>query len=405
MDPVFTHPEEMLFLDLELRYKSGDLIMRRNLILVIITLCFGNVVGEEPIDLSLKNEALLSIRNGLNYLEKSQLEDGSWGNYPAITALAVSAFLKSPFELNEINSPTISKGLQYILNCQKDDGGIYIDGMKTYNTSIGIMALVSTESRVYEKQIRQAREFLASLQMREDKGYASSNIYYGGMGYEEKGRSDLSNMVWALEAYRDSENYQKPVEAFEEAVDDNNTKNYKSKSSEDKVFWENAILFIQRCQNYSKTNDLEWAGDDGGFVYSPSESKAGDFTSYGSMTYAGLKSFIYAGLDKNDPRVQAAHQWIKNNYTLENNPQMGEQGLYYYYHTFAKALSVYGDDILETSDGVKHNWRKEFVEKLLSVQNGEGYWQNANNRWWENNKDLVTAYCLLALINVLEDKK
>ena len=81
---------------------------------------------------------------------------------------------------------------------------------------------------------------------------------------------------------------------------------------------------------------------------------------------------------------------------------MGEQGLYYYYHTMSKTLSVYGDDTLISSDGESHNWRKELIEKLITVQDGEGFWQNKNNRWWENNKDLVTAYSLLTLINALE---
>jgi squalene-hopene/tetraprenyl-beta-curcumene cyclase len=354
------------------------------------------------INLSLQKEARLSIRNGLNWLEKNQLKDGSWSNYPAITALVTTAFLKSPFELTEMNTPVISKGIQFILNCQKDDGGIYIDEMKAYNTSICLQALVSINSTVYEEEIRRARDFLASLQLREDRGYSSSDIYFGGIGYDEKGKSDLSNMVWALEAFRDSEKYQKTAEAFGKATGSTSEMNYAATSTDDKIFWESAILFIQRCQNNSATNDQEWAGDDGGFVYSPSESKAGDFTSYGSMTYAGMKSLIYAGVEKGDKRVQAAYQWIRNNYTVDQNPQMGEQGLYYYYHTMSKTLSVYGDDNLIGSDGVNHNWRKELIEKLITVQDGEGFWQNKNNRWWENNKDLVTAYSLLALINALE---
>lgn len=375
---------------------------RKYVVFSMLLLLSLNLYGQEKVNLSLEKEARLSIRNALRWLEKNQQEDGSWSNYPAITGLVISAYLKSPLEMNEMNSPAISKGIQYILKCQQEDGGIYLEDMKTYNTSICLMALVATNNRAYEKQIRLAREFLATLQMREDKGYASSNIYYGGMGYEEKGKSDLSNMVWALQAYLESENYQKEVEAFDEALGDGEEKNYAAKSLDDKVFWENAIVFIQRCQNYSKTNDMEWSGDDGGFVYSPSESKAGDFSSYGSMTYAGMKSFIYAGVDKEDPRVQAAYQWIKNNYTLETNPKMGEQGLYYYYHTLSKALDTYGENRLVSADGVDHNWREELIKKLISIQNGEGYWQNQNNRWWENNKDLVTAYTVLAMIYALE---
>lgn len=72
--------------------------------------------------------------------------------------------------------------------------------------------------------------------------------------------------------------------------------------------------------------------------------------SYGSMTYAGLKSFIYAGLTKDDPRVKAAWNWINNNWTLDENPGMklnspdvARNGLFYYYHTLTRALKEYGE--------------------------------------------------------------
>jgi squalene-hopene/tetraprenyl-beta-curcumene cyclase len=120
------------------------------------------------------------------------------------------------------------------------------------------------------------------------------------------------------------------------------------------------------------------------------------------MSYAGLKSLIYAGLKKDDERVKAVIGWLKKNYTLETNPKMGMQGLYYYYHGMAKALAAYGEDFLVDEQNVKHHWKKEFVERMLSIQSGEGYWANANNRWWENNKDLVTSYIVLALEEVTQ---
>ena len=68
------------------------------------------------------------------------------------------------------------------------------------------------------------------------------------------------------------------------------------------------------------------------------------------MTYAGLKSMIYAGLTKDDPRVKAAMEWIGKNWTLDENPGMqyadpsdpasAQSGLYYYYHTLARALRL-----------------------------------------------------------------
>ena len=64
----------------------------------------------------------------------------------------------------------------------------------------------------------------------------------------------------------------------------------------------------------------------------------GGLRSYGSMTYAGLKSMIFAGLKPDDPRVKAAVEWIKKNYDIDANPGMGQAGLFYGYHTLAKGL-------------------------------------------------------------------
>ena len=62
------------------------------------------------------------------------------------------------------------------------------------------------------------------------------------------------------------------------------------------------------------------------------------------MTYAGMQSLIYANVDKNDPRVKLALKWLENSYSLDENPGMGVQGLYYYYQAMSKALSAMGID-------------------------------------------------------------
>jgi squalene-hopene/tetraprenyl-beta-curcumene cyclase len=86
---------------------------------------------------------------------------------------------------------------------------------------------------------------------------------------------------------------------------------------------------------------------------------------------------------------------------VAENPEMGEQGLFYYYHTMAKALAAYGDDFIIDAAGTERNWRKELLERLISLQDGEGFWVNKNNRWWENKKELVTAYTVLAIEHVI----
>jgi squalene-hopene/tetraprenyl-beta-curcumene cyclase len=115
------------------------------------------------------------------------------------------------------------------------------------------------------------------------------------------------------------------------------------------------------------------------------------------MTYSGLKSFLYAGLKRDDPRVQAALDWIRRHYDLKSNPGMGEQGLYYYYHVFAKALAAVGESEFVDSQGVRHNWRADLTKELASRQRSDGSWVNGTDRWYESDPNLVTAYSLMAL--------
>ncbi len=115
------------------------------------------------------------------------------------------------------------------------------------------------------------------------------------------------------------------------------------------------------------------------------------------MTYAGLKSMLYAGVGPDDPRVKAAVEWIGKHYDLESNPGMGDAGQYYYYHTFAKALAAVGEETVVDEDGAKHDWRGELIVELASRQQEDGTWVNENSRWLEGDPNLVTGYALLAL--------
>jgi len=115
------------------------------------------------------------------------------------------------------------------------------------------------------------------------------------------------------------------------------------------------------------------------------------------MTYAGFKSMLHAGLKEDDPRVAAALTWIRDHYTVTENPGLGDAGLYYYYHLFAKSLSTAGIDTLKGEDGVEHNWREELVAHLAKLQGKDGAWTNSNERWMESDPNLATTFSLLAL--------
>ena len=116
------------------------------------------------------------------------------------------------------------------------------------------------------------------------------------------------------------------------------------------------------------------------------------------MTYAGLKSLLYAGVKKDDSRVQAAMTYLQQHYDLDANPGMGAQGLYYYYHIFGKSLDALGEETFTTADGKKHDWRAELVSELVERQQENGSWLNTeSDRWMEGDPNLVTSYALLAL--------
>lgn len=117
---------------------------------------------------------------------------------------------------------------------------------------------------------------------------------------------------------------------------------------------------------------------------------------YGSMTYAGFKSLIYAGLSQNDPRTAAAKNWIEQNYTVDENPGMGTDGYYYYLVAFSKAL-----DAAEMDTVAGRNWRSDLVTKLASLQNDDGSFRPIDDRWMETDPELITAYSMIALQHAL----
>jgi squalene-hopene/tetraprenyl-beta-curcumene cyclase len=166
--------------------------------------------------------------------------------------------------------------------------------------------------------------------------------------------------------------------------------------------WQKAIKFLQRTQNNSETNDQSWAANDGGFIYYPGYSQTEGTESYGSATYAGLMSYSWANVKKSDERVQSVLKWIRNNYTVDENPGLGQKTVYYYYMVFAKALQAVNEPVIVDGKGQRHNWRDDLARKLVSLQHPEGYWVNTDRAELQDNKVLVTAFTMMAAEAVLQ---
>ena len=79
---------------------------------------------------------------------------------------------------------------------------------------------------------------------------------------------------------------------------------------------------------------------------------------------------------------------------------MGLQGLFYYYHTMSKALTISKMDSLTLPDGSKVNWRQDLSKQLFNAQQVDGSWANENGRWMEKDPVLTTAYSVLSLAHL-----
>jgi squalene-hopene/tetraprenyl-beta-curcumene cyclase len=357
-------------------------------------------------NVSVRNEIVTAISKGLSWLQRQQQPNGSLANplnpdpsadNPALTALPLMAFHYEPTgKAGKEYADVLKKGYGYLRAQVQPDGGIYSKGLSNYNTSVCLEALLQSGDPKDEPILTNARAFIVGQQA---KGMIKPETD-GGLGYgptavnPKRGHPDLDNTLIALEALYA---YKKARPTVEIPKDQD-------------LNWQAAIDFVSRCQNLKSTNKLAWASDDpankGGFIYYPGDSNAGEqklpdgktaLRSYGSMTYAGLLSFIYADLKKDDPRVSAALEWLGKNYTLDENPGMGRAGLYYYYHLAAKGLATAKIAEIETPDGKKVKWPREMALKLMDLQKPDGSWMNDTPRWMETDPVLVTTYGVLTL--------
>ena len=324
------------------------------------------------------------VEKGVAYLKTSQSQDGSFSASkagPGITALVVAGLARNGVGPQD---PMVAKALVYLENQVQKDGGVYNKILANYTTSVAIMAFRDANSGgKYDALIKDAAAFLKRIQHEDDP----KNVSHGGFSYDGKKRPDMSNSGFSVEAL------------------------ILAGIPKDDPAIKKALTFIGRCQNLpGEFNDQPFArkttkDDQGGFVYLPFDTDdkrhataEGGLRSMGAMTYGGLKSFLYAGVSKEDPRVKAAIDWVRRHYTLEENIGMGNAGLYYYYHTFAKAMDAWGENPFVDAAGKKHNWRQELFEALRSRQNADGSWRNKGERTFaEDNQDLCTAFALLSL--------
>ncbi|VAX40259.1 hypothetical protein MNBD_PLANCTO03-1505, partial [hydrothermal vent metagenome] len=392
------------------------------------------------------------LNKAIAYLRTQQDEaTGGWGvnpegvTFPAITGLVIDGMLQHPDI--DATDPAVEKGVAFLLSYRQPDGGIYDRLLPSYNTAIALSALARAGTPEADAAIPAAQQFLIGLQWSEDSlsdevsetlgvgKVSADHPFYGGVGYGKHGRPDLSNLSFMLQALHDS--------------------GYDAESPP----FQRALVFLERVQMDGRINDMPYAegSTQGGFIYATGpkadridegQSMAGTIEEtlddgqvvsrlrcYGSMTYAGFKSYLFAELSRDDPRVTAARSWIADNYTLSENPGLGDEGYYYYLVTFARALDAWGEPTVDpvarlsepdsspaesglpdsgagkppppsqSTAGIEtHRWAEDLISQLAGLQLDDGSFATRHDRWLESDPVLVTAYSVLALQAALDNE-
>ena len=321
-----------------------------------------------------------AMTNGVAFLLSKQAEDGHWSDpqVPALTALPLWA-------LTGADAPGTAearkKAAAFVLSTQRPDGGFYVpkpgrggSGLGNYNTSVCLAALYDSGLAPKSAMLR-AREYIASSQLTGDDTMA------GGFGYDRISRrryADLSNTSYAMSAMA-------KTASLEE---------FRTNGKRADIDWDKALAFVQ--------NLVESEGPSaGGAAYNDRTPQAGSVTNaqgrvhlraYGSMTYAAVLSMCAAKLDRGDPRVRQSLEYMAANWTVDENPGMGRQGLYYFYDIMARALSA-----AQVDEVGGHKWREELAAKVVSLQKADGSWSNDNNRFWEADPVLCTSFAVIVL--------
>ena len=324
-----------------------------------------------------------SVARGAAFLLSKQSADGHWSDpqMPALTALPLWALSGcAAVDETRVNG-ALKRAADFVLATQRPDGGFYVpkpgrggSGLGNYNTSVCLSALFDS-GLAPKAALLKAREYIASSQLVGDDTLA------GGFGYDKISRrryADLSNTSYAMSAMA-------KTASLEE---------FRTGGKRVDIDWDKALDFVEHLM--AKEGPAA-----GGAAYNESTPQAGTSTNaqgkvhlraYGSMTYAAVLSMCSAKLDRGDPRVRQSLEYLTKHWSVDENPGMGNQGLYYFYDIMARALTA--AEVAKVGD---HDWKRELSAKVMSLQKPDGSWANDNNRFWEADPVLCTSFAMLVL--------
>ncbi|NOQ53221.1 MAG: hypothetical protein GQ558_01295 [Thermoplasmata archaeon] len=334
-----------------------------------------------------RNQVQDAVLHGLDWYAKYQNVDGGWRSSVGITGLAVLCFANAGYDHT---NRTVQNALGFMRNFYNPVDGSLADSFQNYDTAIALMAMSAVGDPQDADRLVNMSAFLQRMQFNDDDIYPITEEWYRGGWPNHAGIPDASNSQFGLLGLQAADLYSDHVTISA-------------------TVWTDATTFMRYCQNWPDTNELEWAHNtslpshgDGGFVYNGFRSRTGlgeeVYESYGSMTAAGLFSYLVSGHGPDNPEVAAAREWLEHEYNLEVNPRMAGTGLYYYLWSQARALAMSPNDWVVDGSGKLHDWRPEVADFFLDRQLPNGGWPgNPQIGWREDERELAGIYALLTL--------
>jgi hypothetical protein len=309
-----------------------------------------------------------ALGRAARWLWSQQDADGGWHSKTygllrsgqSLTPFVLDALLSMPHE-----AAAVDKAFEFLKRNTNGDASLGLadsaaPDYPNYATGLAV--------RVASRLKRDAAPWIACLraqQFTEENGWTPNDPAYGawGMGGErhrppEAGHVDLAMTRYVLEGLAAA-----GVPRSDPAM-------------------LKALVYLDRCRNA-----------DGGFYFSTvnlDTNKAGDvngkYRSYGTTTCDGLIAMRAAGVPENDPRIERAKSWLKQNHLDERAPgfdiepaRMGwSDGLRFYY---AAAITRAMPQLPVT----------------LPPQRSDGSFVNSNNLVKEDDPILATAFAIRVL--------
>ncbi len=377
-----------------------------------------------PASLAEKIDA--ALLSAARLLAARQSADGAWRSWtlgahkdgPSLTPLVAEALC---FVADDVAAAARGKAADYLAAMVQSNGEIKPGPAgwthPVYTASLAVVLLSRPEHARHVKAREAWLKMLRGHQLTEALGWKPDDAVYGGWGYggepprkppagafeDRLAESNLSATAFALSGLRAG-----GVDAKDPAI-------------------QKAVRFVERCQNFREPAARDPKLDDGGFFFiledfgrnkagpalppvknasDPSAQPPQRFRSYGSTTADGLRCLMAGGLPDDHPRVAAARDWLRVQFSAEQSPGAFDESqehlrkaLYFYYcNSAARALTACHVREVGPESG-RVRWAVALAEQLLKLQQPDGSWESDSADMKENDPLIATAMAIGALVH------